>query len=240
MVTVTVVERTVDVSQTLNQVDVTVNERPVNVDVGLNVQAVSGPSFLQSYTSTVALAVGTVVALDSAGDLELAADCGNFEAVGVSFAIYPIGPALIEAFEGREFPVLFSVAPTAAQNGDAVYLSTTPGEATMTAPTSGDIVRLGVLSGGDGATLIPTVIWSKEVEGPANHLPWVEDKFIATQGQIAFIISAVPTDAISFTLLVNGVFYDNPADYTVAGTTVAWLQTEFVLSAGDELHARYY
>ena len=81
-------------------------------------------------------------------------------------------------------------------------------------------------------------VW-EELGAGGGHAPWVEDEFTATLGQITFILSAAPTDANSFSLHVNGVLYDDVADYTISGVTVTWLNTGVVMAAGDVVHARY-
>jgi hypothetical protein len=69
--------------------------------------------------------------------------------------------------------------------------------------------------------------------------PWIEDEFTPSNGQITFILSQAPSDANSFSLLVNGVLADDVVDYTVSGTNLTWLNNLFVLDTGDKLLARY-
>ncbi len=68
---------------------------------------------------------------------------------------------------------------------------------------------------------------------------WREDEFVAAASQVTFILSQAPSDLDSFTLYVNGVAYDDADDYTVSGTTLTWLNTLFIMDAGDKLLARY-
>jgi len=69
--------------------------------------------------------------------------------------------------------------------------------------------------------------------------PWVEDEFVASNGQVTFILSQAPSEMASFSLHVNGIVYDDDDDFTVSGTTVTWLNTLFAMDAGDKLLARY-
>ncbi len=66
---------------------------------------------------------------------------------------------------GGETSVLFASAPASTDNGKQVYLSTTDGTATLTAPTgSGQtVVRIGKLKGGNGSDTTPTVILNMQV-----------------------------------------------------------------------------
>ncbi len=70
-------------------------------------------------------------------------------------------------------------------------------------------------------------------------LPWQEDEFTAAAAQVTFILSQAPTDATSLTFHVNGILYDDIADFTVSGVTVTWLNTPFVMGVGDKVHVRY-
>lgn len=104
-------------------------------------------------------------------------------------------------------------------------------DATLTAPRGSlalDSV-LGVMyQNTNGATA-----WSE------RDVPWEEDEFTATGGQTVFALSRAPTDANSFTLTVGPLTYDDTTDYTVAGTVLTWLDTDYALKAGDKLLARY-
>ena len=73
----------------------------------------------------------------------------------------------------------------------------------------------------------------------AGNSPWIEDEFTPALGQITFFLSAAVSDPDSFSLHVNGVVYDDTADYTVSGVTLTWLNTLFSLDGSDKLLARY-
>lgn len=75
--------------------------------------------------------------------------------------------------------------------------------------------------------------------GNLPAVPWVEDEFTPTNGQITFILTQAPSDVTSLSLLVNGVLSDDIDDYTVSGTTLTWLNNLFVLDTGDKLLTRY-
>lgn len=68
---------------------------------------------------------------------------------------------------------------------------------------------------------------------------WVEDEFTATEDQTIFTLSSTPTDSDSVQMFVNGVIYDDTADYTVSGTTVTWLDAKFTMDTGDKILIRY-
>lgn len=63
------------------------------------------------------------------------------------------------------------------------------------------------------------------------------DQFTATAGQTVFNLSVVPTSAVIMT--VNGVVYDNFADFGVVGAVVTWTDAAFVLQAGDDVQFFY-
>ena len=78
-----------------------------------------------------------------------------------------------------------------------------------------------------------------EIQNTGSISTWTEDEFTPTLGQVTFILSVAPTDLDSFSLHVNGIIYDDVADYTVSGTTLTWLNTPFSLETTDQLIAKY-
>lgn len=78
-----------------------------------------------------------------------------------------------------------------------------------------------------------------DVPVSSGHLSWTQDEFTATAAQVTFIISSAPADAASLTFNVNGVDYDDVADFTISGTNVTWLNTPFAMSTGDKVIIRY-
>lgn len=105
---------------------------------------------------------------------------------------------------------------------------------------TGDPVNLMVADIPDG-TFLKRV--GTDVVGAAGagggHSPWREDEWAATPGQVTFILGLAPTDLNSVEFLVNGVLYDDAADYTVSGVTVTWLDTEFSMESTDKVLIRY-
>ena len=130
------------------------------------------PSAIPSVSLTTMRTVGgsplsifDLVALDAGGDLvpaNASQGSGTYEVTGVSQAAAVSG-AMVDVVEllGMTTPMRFAAAPLASDNGQPVYLSTVDGEATLTAPTApGNVVfRVGILAGGDGVSLAPSVIW---------------------------------------------------------------------------------
>lgn len=113
-----------------------------------------------------ALVAGDLVTIATTGNVELAdADTGTAEdgfVVGVSQGGFSAtNTALIYTMPGSLVPVRFAAAPAGANNGDTVFLSTTPGVATLTPPNPGNhvIYQVGYLQGADGATTTPTVLF---------------------------------------------------------------------------------
>lgn len=98
-----------------------------------------------------------------------------------------------------------------------------------------------ILKVGTGPTILRATQGIPGPAGPpgAGGTPWVEDEFTATPAQVTFILSQAPIDAVSLTFHVNGVLYDDVTDFSISGTTITWLDTAFVMSAGDKIHIRY-
>lgn len=71
-----------------------------------------------------------------------------------------------------------------------------------------------------------------------GHLPWIQEEFTPTTGQITFIISNLPTDAVSFEFSVNGILYDEGDDYTVSGSNITWINP-IVLKPVDKVIIRF-
>ena len=84
--------------------------------------------------------------------------------------------------------------------------------------------RLGVVQGG----VLPL---------PANTQ---EDEFVATGGQTAFTLTQSYLAGSIIILTVNGKKFTQGTDFTAVGTTVTWLDVDFVLVAGHVVVAQYH
>lgn len=73
----------------------------------------------------------------------------------------------------------------------------------------------------------------------APSAPWVEDEFAPSGGQVTFILSRPPTDLEALAFYVNGVKVEDEADYSVSGTNVTWLNTEYAMEATDRVAIKY-
>lgn len=71
-----------------------------------------------------------------------------------------------------------------------------------------------------------------------GHIPWAQEEFTPTLGQITFIVSDLPADVVSIEFNVNGVLYDEGDDYTVSGSTITWINP-IVLKPVDKVIIRY-
>ena len=65
------------------------------------------------------------------------------------------------------------------------------------------------------------------------------DLFIATASQTVFVLSETPVDSTDVKMSVNGHFERITEDYTVSGTTLTWLNNNFILEAGDRIEIHY-
>jgi len=69
--------------------------------------------------------------------------------------------------------------------------------------------------------------------GAVSAAPFQEDEFSATPAQTVFALSQSFAPGGMSIVTVNGVRYSDGTDYTIVGTTFTWLNTPFVLVAGD-------
>lgn len=121
-------------------------------------------------TAGEAISAGDVVTIEgTSGDAILAdADTGTtLDGLAIGVAAYgaaDTAPVKVYTVPGSLIPVNFSAAPAASLNGRPVFVSTTPGEGTTTAPTgSGNVVYiLGILQGADGADTSPLVLYQPQ------------------------------------------------------------------------------
>jgi hypothetical protein len=85
----------------------------------------------------------------------------RYDVIGVARNDALIGqPVTISTAIVMVMRMRFAVAPAAADNGDDVFLSATPGFATLTPPAAGGgnvVARIGSLKGANGATVTPEV-----------------------------------------------------------------------------------
>jgi hypothetical protein len=112
------------------------------------------------------LSQGDLVRINSSGNAELV-DAFTLlpdqaRVVGSSFSSYLIGEtAQISSNPGKLISVRFSLPPSAVNNGDPVYLSTTSGLGTLTPPSSSNTVifLIGVLQGANGISTTPNLVF---------------------------------------------------------------------------------
>jgi hypothetical protein len=112
------------------------------------------------------LVLGSLLIINSSGNLQLAdSDTGitdEARVIGSSTDAFLIGEEVeVNAVPGRLIPVLFAAAPAAGLNGSPVYLSSTPGFASTSAPIgAGNVVYLlGILQGADGISTTPDILF---------------------------------------------------------------------------------
>lgn len=70
-------------------------------------------------------------------------------------------------------------------------------------------------------------------------MPWRQQEYTPTAGQVTFILTVVPTDSKTLTLTVNGVVADEGTDYTVSGVTITWLDVLYTMQTTDLVSVRY-
>ena len=82
---------------------------------------------------------------------------------------------------------------------------------------------------------ITTVVDTLEI-GLAD---WNKDEFTPSNNQVTFVLSSTPEDPTSVIFEVNGVIYDDIADWTVLGNTVSWTDVPFQMQTTDHVVVRY-
>jgi len=108
------------------------------------------------------LAAGDVIRFDASGGgnagraYKASASSSGLDVVGVVTTGGGIGDTIEFLLDGS-VSIAFASAPLTTDNGKVVYLSTVAGLGTTTQPTTGAIMRLGVLTGGNGGDTTPTV-----------------------------------------------------------------------------------
>jgi len=130
----------------------------------LNVQGTAGVRL----TATPAVTAGDVLTLNASGEVEQAdASAAALDGLSVGIALRSAGAGAdvdVVTVPGCLVPVRFAVAPAGANNRRPVYVSGTPGLATLTPPTGSGTTRflLGYLQGADGVTTTPTIIYQPQ------------------------------------------------------------------------------
>lgn len=66
------------------------------------------------------------------------------------------------------------------------------------------------------------------------------DVFTPAPAQTVFVLSSAPSDPSQTMLFVNNVKYLITTDFTVSGSTLTWLDTEFALDASDVVEVIYF
>lgn len=149
-----------DTTTALKQVEFAQFVEPTS-DLGVGVQMFEN----------AALTVGNIVyAIWDAGDGRTEAAKADADGGGVMANVFGVvvardggtSTAQINTMHGAKVPVLMGAAPAATDNGKVIFLDTTAGQGTLTAPVAGDVVALGTLIGGDGADTTPLVIWNPQ------------------------------------------------------------------------------
>lgn len=122
-----------------------------------------------SLTAATTISVGNLLVVNTSGQAILGDSDGAEDelayVVGVAAtAATSTNPVRVFTTPGSLVPVLFGAAPSSSDNGNVVFLSSTPGVATLTAPTdSGNIIyKIGILQGADGSTTTPTVLFQPQ------------------------------------------------------------------------------
>ena len=85
---------------------------------------------------------------------------------------------------------------------------------------------------------MPTPVFPAVVSPATFHRPGV-----ITDGQTVFTLPSTPVDATTIEFIVNGVSHspvDVPANITVAGTVITWLDALHPIAASDEVRIQYF
>ena len=86
------------------------------------------------------------------------------------------------------------------------------------------------------------IVWngtSWDDVGPPTQPQINQDTFIATALQTVFVLTKTYLTGGMALVTMNGVSYSKGTDFTIAGTTLTWLDTDFTLGAGDTVITTY-
>lgn len=75
--------------------------------------------------------------------------------------------------------------------------------------------------------------------GAGGAVPWNQEEWTPTLGQVTFILSQAPSDVTSVVFLVNGIATDDVTEWTISGQTITWLNTYYSLDSNDKVIVRY-
>ena len=127
------------------------------VGSGAGITLTAGENLTAGDVVTIEDTTGDVVKADSDTGTTIDGLCIGVVAVSAT----DTNPVKVFTVPGSLIPVTFAAAPAANRNGDPVFVSTTPGVATLTPPTaSGNVVYIiGILQGADGADTSPLVVY---------------------------------------------------------------------------------
>lgn len=147
--------------------DSTSTERSVAVEEFLDIVG-SGAGV--TLTAGQAISAGDVVTIEATSGDAILADANTgvtLDGLAIGIAAYAAAdttPIKVYTVAGSLIPVNFGSAPAAADNGKPVFVSTTAGQGTITAPTSSGTVTyiIGILQGADGVSTQPTVLYQPQ------------------------------------------------------------------------------
>lgn len=135
----------------------------MQVDNFLNLAGTAG---VELTAAAGGLSTGELIQINASGEAALADNntgtVTDSFVMGASTGAFGAGTtAQIHTVQGALVPVLFGAAPAGASNGSEVFLDSTAGQATLTAPSgSGEVVyAIGILQGANGVTATPNVLF---------------------------------------------------------------------------------
>lgn len=137
--------------------------------IGTNANdAATTQSVINQYVADETIATGEILRFVTSSDVGLtegrvikasATNLDDGECIGIANTGGSQGDT-IQVITSGDASVLFGSIPSTTDNGKTVYLSTTDGEATLTAPNSSgnSVVKLGKLQGADGSSSTPNCL----------------------------------------------------------------------------------
>lgn len=151
----------------------------------------------------------------------------------IIFEVDPVGGSI---FKAEPRTILFGVPFQASTSGEVnTGANVGTGAGLVFRDKTGAVLNFRRLKGLGSLTV---AVNGDDIELSAAGGAWFEDEFSPTAGQTVFALTQAPSDANSIQVYVNGVLYDDVTDYTVAGSTLTWLDP-FVLEVGDKVLVRY-
>lgn len=213
----------------------------IEINADLAYTAALAFSINMSFASILGTTVG------NPGDVQI----GDF--VSIATPVPYFAQILTKVPNGPNFDLTFSAVFVGGPTGPyaatrvARWLATFKDSTNAPFPMPGTAVDFGILQRVYLADIDEAVIVGPHPEfapdvagsGGGGGATFQQDSFVALAAQTLFTLSMTYLASGLSIIIVNGIVYAQGTDYTIAGTTLTWLNTPFVLVGGESVVAKY-